>query len=150
MSLRRLLAALLMALTLTGAATASADAAQITRGTKMSCSASTLHVYFPQLRTVSGQEKIYFSPDLYKYTSAGWKLVNSSKPWYFSFVDRFGNKTINGFKWFTGNWPYATGWQNSRYTGLSSGSYAVKGYFYRGSSHWARDYDSGETHCRVS
>ena len=130
---RRLALALLVPLALVLAFAGKADAAYISRASTFQCGTSSVVVFFPELYTGGGNETVYYSPDLWKYTSAGWIEWNTSKPWYSATVGPNSIYTINGYKWFLSQTPY----RNVPFNGLSSGYYAVKGYFYNGSSQWA-------------
>jgi hypothetical protein len=146
--LRRLLMGVLVPLALVVGTSASAEAATITRSSSFECGYHSATVYFPELRTTSGNETIHFSPDLYKYTSSGWMLVRGDAPkrWYRSTVGIQGIYTINGYKWFINQTPF----RNVTFASLTPGYYAVMGSFYGGSSHWANVYGNAATSCYVS
>jgi hypothetical protein len=143
--LRWLALALLATLALVLAFAAKADAAYISRSSTFQCGTSSVVVYFPELYTGGGNETVSYSPDLWKYTSAGWIPWNTTKPWYSATVGPNAIYTINGYKWWLGQTPY----RNVPFNGLSSGYYAVKGYFYNGSSHWATVTGTQTSSCYV-
>jgi hypothetical protein len=148
-------AAIAMVAALTVVATPSpAKAANISKFSTFACGWADVYrenavtVYFPNLYTNGGYEPVYFSPDLYKYTSSGWQLVDGTKPWYKASVGPNGILTVNGNKWVQNGTQ--TGYPNIQFRGLSAGYYAVKSYFYGGPSHWATVWDTANsTSCRV-
>jgi hypothetical protein len=152
--LRLLTAGLIpMALVLVLGASGTAHAATITKSSSFSCNYNdqraetrSLTVYFPELRTSGGNETVYFSPDLYRYTSSGWQLANGTKPWYRTTVGPNGIYTINGYKWFINQTPY----RNVPFSNLTPGYYAIKGYFYGGTSQWSNVGGGSSTYCYVS
>lgn len=83
--------------------------------------------YLPDYRKV---ERVHWSPDLYKYTTAGWQLVDASKPWFRAFTTSIGYYQA----------PFAGVWTNTQtnsgqvvfvpYRYLSPGYYAVKNHMY--------------------
>jgi hypothetical protein len=123
-----------------------AEAANISRYSSFACGYHSLQVYFPQLYTSSGTETVYYSPDLWKYTSSGWVVWDTSKPWYSATVGPNGIYSINGYQWFLGQTPY----RFIPFSNLSPGYYMVKGYFYGGTSHWANVYNTNDATCHVS
>jgi hypothetical protein len=89
-----------------------------------------VNAYPPQMTSVSGGlEKVYWSPDLYRWNGAAWVLYDSSKPWYWAVAN--GNGVVNqqylqGGTWFQPNnfaIIYAT------YNYLPAGSYAVVDHY---------------------
>ena len=77
-------------------------------------------------------ELVHWSPDLYVYTAAGWRLVDGSRPWYRAFT----TSSIGFYQQ-----PYVGAWQDTRtnngvmfvpYSGLGSGHYRIKNFL-----HWS-------------
>jgi hypothetical protein len=145
-TLRQLLVGAVLPLALVFGAAGNAEAASITRMSSFECAYHSATVYFPDLKTTTGNESVNFSPDLYKYSSSGWTPYDTTKPWFRATVGPNGIYTINGYKWFLNQTPF----RNISFSNLSPGYYAVKGYFYAGSSHWANVYGSSSTYCFVS
>lgn len=152
----QLLLGLLVPLTVVLGLSDTAQAAFVTRDSTFACNYDTtgphsVTVFFPELRTGGGNETVYFSPVLYKSTSSGlqpWR----TKPWYGAKVGpNYIYTGYNGFKWFVDlGSDYARGFQNSAFQNLSPGWYAVKGYFYGGSSQWLhKNGTSNEYYCYV-
>jgi hypothetical protein len=126
-------------------ATGNARAAQIQRATTFECGAGSATVYFPLVYTLSGYETVYYSPDLWKYTDgAGWAPYDTSKPWYGASVGPggvIGSWYIHPSRYDVNRIPF---WN------LPAGWYAVKGYFFQGSSHWGTVWGTNSTMCYVS
>jgi len=95
------------------------------------CSASTFRAYTPsRMRSSTGAvEIVNWSPDLYKYTSAGWQLVDGTRPWYWAAANSNGliyQQLLYG-TWFNSVNGFST--LSVPFFGLTPGYYAVKHYF---------------------
>jgi hypothetical protein len=139
---------LVLALASLGIANGEAKAANISRLTTFECGAASVRVYFPLLYTSGGYETVYYSPDLWKYTSSGWQPYDTSKPWYSAAVGPNGIMPINGVNWLA--YPSQVGTLNVPFWNLSPGWYAVKGYFYGGTSHFGNVWGTTSTMCQVT
>jgi hypothetical protein len=128
---------------------AKADAATISKFTTFECGTGSVRVYFPDLYTAAGDETVYYSPDLWRYTtSSGWQPYDTSKPWYSASVGRNGIYMLFGSKWFV--YPSNVAALNVPFWNLPPGWYAVKGYFYAGTSHWGTVWGTSSTTCQVT
>ena len=86
---------------------------------------------FPaDIRSYGGWETAYWSPDLFRYTSTGWKLYDATKPWYSVAVNANGMQTVNGIRWYarTNGTMSPTNVPPS-FNNLPPGYYAIKQFY---------------------
>jgi hypothetical protein len=139
-----LVIAIVVAVGLLTIATGQAKAAYISQYTKFECGAGSATVNFPRLYTERGLETVYYSADLWRYTEGGWAPYVTTAPWYGASVGPGG--VLDWYVHPDGN----HGVLRIPFWNLPSGWYAVKGYFYQGSSHWGTVWGTNSTMCYVS
>ena len=101
-------------------------------------------------------ERGWWSPDLYRYTSSGWRIYDGTKPWYAASVNRYGiiqTPTWAGpFNWYLPS--NFSGLKFVPFNNLPPGLYSVKQFYdwdnspYAAHQEW-QTFGDGSQQCRI-